>query len=277
MADGKNIYSLSRAWFDFSFENPELVKPNHTALYFFCIEHCNRLGWKEKFGLPTTMAKEAIGIKSYNTYKNTLHDLVDWKFIIMIELSKNQYSANIIALSYFNKALDNALDKALIKHGTKQSESTEQSIGSIDKQYTKEQIYKLTKYKSEIVSFLDSLEVENKDERIDYSALIKVFHELCPRLPKVVSLTDKRKRTIRARIKEHGKQSVKDVLSKLGKSPFHNGENDRAWTATFDWIMKPDNFITMLERQDVAGVTEQQISIQKRIDEFNQKKRHARR
>jgi hypothetical protein len=82
------------------------------------------------------LAKEAIGLKSYNTYIKTLNDLVDFGFIIMIEKSKNQYSSNIIALSNFNKALDKALDKALIKHTTKQRES----IDSIDKQINNKQI-----------------------------------------------------------------------------------------------------------------------------------------
>ena len=127
-----NGYELSRNWFDWCFENPEKIKPNHTALYFFAVEHCNRLGWKKKYGMPTTMAMEAIGIKSYNTYINTLNDLVEWGFIEMIQRSKNQYSANIVALSKFDKALDKALDEALIKHASKQSES----IDSIDKQET---------------------------------------------------------------------------------------------------------------------------------------------
>jgi hypothetical protein len=131
-----NGYDLSRKWFDWSFENPERINPNHTALYFFIIEHCNRLGWKEKFGLPTTMAKEAIGIRSYNTYINTLNDLVDFGFINLIEKSKNQYSSNIVALSNFDKAPDKALDKAMIKHVTKQGESN----SSINKQETKKQI-----------------------------------------------------------------------------------------------------------------------------------------
>lgn len=131
-----NSYELSRAWFDWCFENPEKITPNHTALYFFCVEHCNRLGWKERFGLPTTMAKEAIGIRSYNTYIKTLNDLVEFGFIKMVEKSKNQYSSNIIALSKFNKALDKALDKAFIKHMIKQDESTSESIDSIDKQIT---------------------------------------------------------------------------------------------------------------------------------------------
>ena len=127
-----NGYELSRNWFDWCFENPEKISPNHSALYFFCIEHCNRLGWKEKFGLPTTMAKEAIGIRSYNTYIKTLNELVEFGFIKMIEKSKNQFSSNIIALSNFDKAVNKALDKALIKHKTKQRES----IDSIDKQET---------------------------------------------------------------------------------------------------------------------------------------------
>jgi hypothetical protein len=86
------------------------------------------------------MAKEAIGIHSYNTYIKTLNELIDFGFIKLIQKSKNQYSSNIIALSYFDKAPDKALDKALIKHSTKQGESTVQSIDSIIKQLNKEQL-----------------------------------------------------------------------------------------------------------------------------------------
>lgn len=129
-----NGYELSRGWFDFAFENPNKITPVHGVLYLFIVEHCNRMGWKKNFGLPTTMAKEAIGVRSYNTYKNALDDLVEWGFVIMVERSKNQFSSNIVALSKFDKASDKALDKALIKHGTKQRQSTD----SIDKPLTLE-------------------------------------------------------------------------------------------------------------------------------------------
>jgi hypothetical protein len=127
-----DIYSLSRNFWDYSFENPDRIKPNHAAVYFFSIEHCNRLGWKEKFGLPTTMVMEAIGIKNYKTYHNTLMDLIDIGFIKLIEKSKNQYSANVIALVKFTKAPTKALDKALSNHNTKQGRKQVQSIDSID-------------------------------------------------------------------------------------------------------------------------------------------------
>jgi len=152
-----DYFKLTRTFWDFTFENPEKIKPNHCALYLFIVEHCNRLGWKRKFGLPTTMAKDAIGIRSYNTYINTLNDLVDFGLIEMIEVSKNQYSSNIVAISNFDKALDKALDKASIKHVTKQSESTIQSIDSIDKHITNKQINNKASLETRTLSFKETL------------------------------------------------------------------------------------------------------------------------
>lgn len=131
-----NGYELSRNWFDFCFENPDLIKPSHTALYFFCIEHCNRLGWKHKFGLPTEMAKEALGIKNYKSFSLALNDLIKWKFISIYQKSKNQYSANIIGLVNFTKANTKALSKASIKHSKKQDKKQVHRIVSINKQLT---------------------------------------------------------------------------------------------------------------------------------------------
>lgn len=135
-----DIFRLYRNFWDFAFENPDLIKPNHIAIFAFSVEHCNRLGWKKKFGLPTSMTMEAVGIKSYNTYISAFNDLVKLGVFELHEKSKNQYSSNIIALSYFDKAPDKALDKAFIKHlikqTSKQVESTQQSNSSIDIQYT---------------------------------------------------------------------------------------------------------------------------------------------
>ena len=79
---------------------------------------------------------EAVGIKNWRTYSKVLNELVDFGFIKMIEISKNQYSSNIIAIVKNTKAPTKALDKALQKHSTKQGQSTV----SIDKQLNKEQV-----------------------------------------------------------------------------------------------------------------------------------------
>jgi hypothetical protein len=168
-----DIYKLYRNFWDYAFDNPEKIKPNHVAIYSFSIEHCNRLGWKEKFGFPTSMVLEATGIKSYSVYKKTFDDLVEYGFINVIEYSKNQYSSNIIALKENNKANDKALDKALTKHITKQSESTVQSIDSIDKQIynsTNKQIY--NSLMSEIIIS------DVPQDQIDYFNVANAFFQL---------------------------------------------------------------------------------------------------
>ena len=125
-----NGYEFSRTWFDFSFVNPGNVKPVHTAVYFFAVESCNRLGWKKEFGFPTNLAMEALGIKNYKTYIGALQDLEEWGFIKWIQRSRNQYTANVIALVKNTEALPKALDTALSAHSPKQV----QSIASINKQ-----------------------------------------------------------------------------------------------------------------------------------------------
>ena len=189
-------YELSRQWFDFAFENPEKINPNHTAMYFFAIEHCNRLGWKKKFGFPSTMVMEAMGVKSYNTYKKTLDDLVDWGFFIMVEKSKNQYSSNIIALSKNNKALDKALDKALSKHDAKQSESKE----SINKQTNKEQV---TNNYMQFVDFWNEVNDCN------------------------LRMTDTKRTQIKARLNTYSEEELKTSIRNRSKDDWINGEGKK--------------------------------------------------
>ncbi|GHA48612.1 hypothetical protein GCM10007103_31930 [Salinimicrobium marinum] len=131
-----NGYEFSRLWFDFSFVNPGKVKPVHTAVYFFAIERCNRLGWKEEFSFPTDLAMEALGIKNYKTYIGALQDLEEWGFIKWIQKSRNQYTANVIALVKNTEAPPKALDKAMSNHYPKQV----RSIASINKQLNYKQI-----------------------------------------------------------------------------------------------------------------------------------------
>ena len=133
-----DTYTLSRNWFNFCFDNPEKIRPAHTAIYFFAIEHCNRLGWKEKFGFSSQMTMEALGIKKHQTYINYFNDLIDWGFFEIVQRSKNQWSTNIISLKSALPKKGQALDKAIITHRAKQGHSTGQSKVHIDKQINEE-------------------------------------------------------------------------------------------------------------------------------------------
>jgi hypothetical protein len=107
-----NGYNLIRDWYNYKFENPSRVKASHSDFYCYLIDRWNRLGQKNEFGLPTSVTMEALGIGSYNSYKKTLQDLIDFGFIKLVTESKNQYQSKVIALSKNDKASYKALNEA---------------------------------------------------------------------------------------------------------------------------------------------------------------------
>ena len=56
-----------------------------------------------------------------------------------------------------------------------------------------------------------------------------------------------RRAAVLARARENGEEALNIVANKAAESDFLNGKNDRGWVATFDWLMKPNNFIKVLE------------------------------
>lgn len=80
-----------------------------------------------------------------------------------------------------------------------------------------------------------------------YSEIVERFNFICNRLPKVIKITDKRKKSIDSRIKEYNQETIYKVFDMVASNKFLNGDNDRGWKADFDWLLNPNNFIKVLE------------------------------
>ena len=83
------------------------------------------------------------------------------------------------------------------------------------------------------------------DIKIDIDKYITAWNSLG--LNKLVSIKNKRYSSLKARIKDYGEDKVLQAISKINNSKFLKGENDKKWTITFDWFLKPNNFIKVLE------------------------------
>ena len=131
-----NGYELSRYWFDWAFENPDLINSNDTALYMWLVEKNNRCGWSDKFSVTASESMGACGFKTYPPYKKSFDRLIEFGFIIMVKKSINQHQSNVIALSKNDKAIVKALDKASLTQSIKHVESNSKSTFDINKQET---------------------------------------------------------------------------------------------------------------------------------------------
>ena len=99
------------------------------------------------------------------------------------------------------------------------------------------------------------------DNGIDYEGIIELYHELCPKMQKVLVLNKTRKGHVNARYAEFGLSKITEVLRFAGESDFLNGKNDRAWRADFEWLMRPENFIKVLEGKYQNKTVEKQLAV----------------
>ena len=85
-------------------------------------------------------------------------------------------------------------------------------------------------------------------ETIDYKKFVDWFNAETQGVFGIAKypLGDKRKASIRARVREHGKKSFFETIKRAKESDFLKGQNQRGFTATLDWLIKPANFEKVL-------------------------------
>lgn len=59
--------------------------------------------------------------------------------------------------------------------------------------------------------------------------------------------SSKRYQLLKGRIREYGINEVLNAINNVRNSDFLRGENNRGWMITFDWFVKPNNFLKTLE------------------------------
>ncbi len=83
---------------------------------------------------------------------------------------------------------------------------------------------------------------------IPFQEIVDSYNSICTDLPKVQKLTDKRKRTIKARWKDYDNlDTYKQVFQKAEESDFLSGRNGKWTSCNFDWLLNENNMIKVLE------------------------------
>ena len=91
------------------------------------------------------------------------------------------------------------------------------------------------------------LDIE-KDKKINkYNNVIEIYNTYCTNLAQVQKLTEKRKIAINKLLKEINIEQFKEICMIANKSDFLTGNNDRNWKADFDFVIRPDKAVSILE------------------------------
>lgn len=84
-------------------------------------------------------------------------------------------------------------------------------------------------------------------ERIDYDGIMNAYNTTCISLPSIKSLSEARKKAIKARLNAYTMEDILEAFRKAEASDFLKGRNDRNWQANFDWIIKDANLAKILD------------------------------
>ena len=79
--------------------------------------------------------------------------------------------------------------------------------------------------------------------------LIQKWNELPDAITKISTLKKdtQRYKMLSQRVSEYGENKVLEAIEKIKQSSFLQGSNNKGWTITFEWFVRPNNFVKVLE------------------------------
>jgi len=121
----------------------------------------------------------------------------------------------------------------------------------------------------------DSIGKSNKGERVaadaadptPYINITTLYNDICKSLPKVTQLSNARKKAIRARFNKYNLDDFKRLFEVAESSSFLKGQNNRNWTANFDWLIKDSNMAKVLDGNYADKSIKSTLSTAKNYDE----------
>lgn len=90
-------------------------------------------------------------------------------------------------------------------------------------------------------------EKEVQGENISCQQIAGLYNETCVSFPRLTSLSDARKKAIKARLRFYSLEDFKRLFEKAEASSFLKGQNSRNWSANFDWLIKDSNMAKVLD------------------------------
>lgn len=87
-----------------------------------------------------------------------------------------------------------------------------------------------------------------QQQPVPYARIVELYHTICTSYPTLRAIEGNREKLIAARWKKYRTlDAFRELFEKAEASDFLKGDNDRGWTADFDWLIRPTNMSKVLE------------------------------
>lgn len=123
-----------------------------------------------------------------------------------------------------------------------------EKTNSISCKKSSKKSYRKSTPEKEIEKEIDiEIEKEIRDARVNYQQIADMYNNTCVSFPRLNKLSESRKKAIKARLKTYTLEDFQKLFEMAESSAFLKGQNNRNWSATFDWLIKDSNMAKVLD------------------------------
>lgn len=231
-----NYIALINSFWDSATTNP--LSTGQVSLYFALLHVCNRSNWTEWFQAPnqvlsvlTGMSRSGI-LKARNELKQ--RGLVDFRERGTKATSYCITMANSTQVSVQVSTQDG------VQNSMRNSE--QDSVQKSDTLYKQKQKQNIEK------SISDEIPEKTDAFSAQITTIRELYNSVCGSYPRLVKLSEARKKAIRARLRAgYTVEDFRRLFEMAETSDFLKGKNRRNWSATFDWLIADANMAKVLD------------------------------
>lgn len=170
--------------------------------------------------------------KMHNTLKNDRYKPTQYQD----ELARLEIKGN---KAYTEKAIIEAPEVVFLPDGNQVEPEWNQNGIRTEPQYRED--------KNSIDKISRDKDSNDSGESVSCQHIVDLYNSICKSFPSVRSLSEARKKAIKARLKTYSVDDLRTVFENAENSSFLKGSNDRNWSANFDWLMADKNIVKVLE------------------------------
>lgn len=159
------------------------------------------------------------------------------------EVIKSLERKGYISVKYIYKNNTKAIEKRVLKINKKKYFG----IRETEEVYSENRIGVFEKLKDNNISS-SNIGISNNTitEKVSVDRIVDTFNSICVSLPKVIKITENRRKAVKKLLKDFTEEDFKTVCIKCEESDFLSGKR-KPWRADFDWILNQKNFVRILE------------------------------
>mgnify|MGYP006867457349 CR=1 FL=1 len=204
------------------------VSNNGQLLYYTLLAINNKSSWSDWFSRTNVSISGMMGI-SEKAFMNARAELKQLGLIDFIPSKKRGECTKYHILYPTNSST-----KYSTNDSTKEVQTTVQSTD-------------INKLKQKQKSISNDIP-EKTDSSEQYTTIQDLYNSVCGSYPRLVKLSEARKKAIRARLNTgYTVNDFRRLFETAERSDFLKGKNNRNWRATFDWLISDANMAKVLD------------------------------